>query len=272
MTLNILAIGASKNIGYHAALRFLESGAHITFLLRNPSCFDADTTIQRFASNVDIIKGDALVKSDVQSAWDKARSHGNVDIALCTIGGTGSIHITKGVILDTPNIVTESLLNLLCCMPKAGPPPKIIVVTAGGLCHTRHTASVPLLLKPVYSYLLPGAHADKVCAERVAAHCAGWTWNDKEDGKVSESILEAGWKRREGLPAAGSLADQILIVRPMFLGDGECRSDAAGKPAYRIGEDILKGYSISRKDVAYFIQDASNRWDEFKGKRITIAY
>ena len=75
--MNILAIGASRNIGYMSAVRLLgtplhskqketligiaEKGATVTFLLRNPSVFDADEAIQRFvrSGRAKLLKGNA---------------------------------------------------------------------------------------------------------------------------------------------------------------------------------------------------------------------
>lgn len=109
--LNILSIGASRNIGYYASLKLLrtsppsrtpfhlissqsltENGATVTFLLRNPSIFDTDTSIQPFISSgkAHIVKGDALVKEDVAKAWNEAisrdESAGRVDYLLFTLG------------------------------------------------------------------------------------------------------------------------------------------------------------------------------------------
>lgn len=118
---------------------------------------------------------------------------------------------------------------------------------------------------------------DKLGAERVVSHCAGWPWDTKDDGEAKEEIVGKDWTRREGLPAAGSLKN-ILVVRPAILTDGECTAEAGGtdkadKPTYRVSEGEITGYTISRKDVAHFVVDAvTKRWDEYHNKRITIVY
>lgn len=60
----------------------------MTFLLRSPSTFDADEQIQKYvrSGKAHLVKGDALVKADVQCAWDEAQKHGPVDLLLFTVG------------------------------------------------------------------------------------------------------------------------------------------------------------------------------------------
>jgi len=82
-----------------------------------------------------------------------------------------------------------------------------------------------------------------------------------------------GWQKRDGLPGSGQLKN-ARVLRPAILNDGECVADTgkAGRP-YRAGEGEVKGWSISRKDVAHFIFDAvTNHWDEYGNKQISIAY
>ena len=65
------------------------SGATVTFLLRTPSVFDNDNEIQGYVKGgkAHLVKGDALVQSDVKNAWDKAASNGRpVDLLLFTVG------------------------------------------------------------------------------------------------------------------------------------------------------------------------------------------
>lgn len=63
----------------------------MTFLLRSPSAFDADTTIQRYLTSgfARLVKGDALNKDDVQNAWKTAEEAGagkGIDLVLFTVG------------------------------------------------------------------------------------------------------------------------------------------------------------------------------------------
>jgi len=278
--LNILAIGGSRNIGYFSAVRFLASGSTVTFLLRSPSVFDKDEVIQGYvrSGSAHLLKGDALVRSDVQHAWDEAAKRGNVDLLLFTVGGAPSFHLLKGFVISPANLVTQSLLNALCTMPRTSPQPRIITLSVMGATRTSH-AALPLPVKLLYkSITVP--HKDKIGSERIISHCAGWTWDTKNDGEPDESIMGPDWLNREGLPAAGSL-NQVLVIRPALLTDGECvaEKDNAGgkegksKEAYRVSEADLRGWTISRKDVAHFVVDAVlHRWDQFKNKRVSIVY
>jgi len=111
-SMKVLVLGGSKNIGYHAAVGLLgkllspiepvkllfdeiyivtDAGSTVTFLLRNPSCFDQDTTLQNHiqSGRARILKGDATVADDVRKAWVEAgrgEREGEVDLLLFTIG------------------------------------------------------------------------------------------------------------------------------------------------------------------------------------------
>ncbi|KAG7442514.1 uncharacterized protein BT62DRAFT_973755 [Guyanagaster necrorhizus] len=270
---NVLVIGGSRNIGYYSALRLLAAGSTVTFLLRSPSVFDGDAKVQEYVKSgkAFLVQGDALKQSDVQSVWDEASKHGSVDVVLFTVGGTPKFHPLKGFVITPENLVTQCFLNLICIVPHTATP-KIVAISSTGLTHESH-ASLPLLLKPLYGYLLAVPHKDKMGMERVIAYCAGWDWNTKDDGEPSEKIMGSAWREREGLPAAGSVKN-IMVVRPALLTDGACRADGSDKPAYRVSDkEIQGGYTVSRKDVAHFVVDAvSNRWNDFADKTITIVY
>ena len=111
MASNIIAFGASRNIGYFAALRFLstrlyhifvlfnqinavsDAGSRVTFLLRSPASFDDDAEIQKHVKtgNAQLVKGDALVPEDVSKAWEKATEDAPVDFILYTVGFSESL-------------------------------------------------------------------------------------------------------------------------------------------------------------------------------------
>ena len=120
----------------------------------------------------------------------------------------------------------------------------------------------------------------------MVAHCAGWKWDAEEDGEPGADIMGTKeWRGREGLPKEGELK-RVLVVRPALLTDGECLADKLeleakqgkggkkeSKKAYRVSEEELGGWTVSRKDVAHFVVDAIiHRWDEFENKCVSIAY
>lgn len=104
--------------------------------------------------------------------------------------------------------------------------------------------------------------------ERILAYSAKWDWKDPEP---RPDILPLDWKTVEGTPGEGELK-KILVVRPAFLTDGECKAEL--KKSYRAKEgDVISGYSISRKDVAHFIvEGALEDWEKWENKYMTIAY
>ncbi|KII93363.1 hypothetical protein PLICRDRAFT_101613 [Plicaturopsis crispa FD-325 SS-3] len=265
-TANILSIGGSRNIGYLSSIRLLESGATVTFLLRNPATFDADAIVQKYVQTgkARLVKGDALVRDDVQRAWDAA---GPVDAVVFTVGNVPSFSLTKGAVQDPPDLVTHSFLNVLSTLPS--PPPKLIACSSTGLTKESH-AALPLAWKPIYGWLLAQPHRDKCGLERIAAHVAGREWTDTEPG---DEIMGAGWRARQDLPAPGTLSN-ILIVRPAFLTDGQCKADAGKGKGYRVKEwDMESAYTISRKDVAHFIvEGALKHWSDYGGKVVSVAY
>lgn len=156
---------------------------------------------------------------------------------------------------------------MLSIFPTTGP--RLITISSTGLSRASH-AALPLALKPMYGYLLRSPHADKLGAERVVAHCAGWKWTDEEP---SEKILPQGWQEREGLIEPGKLK-HLVVVRPALLTDGSCKADGATKIPYRtVDGELDGGYTISRKDVAHFlVEGVLPQWDQWEGKCISIAY
>lgn len=154
------------------------------------------------------------------------------------------------------------------------PQPKIVVLSSIGLTPVAH-AALPLPMKPLYS-MIAGPHRDKVGMERVVAYCAGWPWNAKTDSEPTTDIMGEDWMQRKGLPAPGTL-QHALVIRAGFLTDGDCQADKVESGwkgrSYRVSEQELGGYSLSRKDAAHFVVDAlTRRWSEFDNKRVNVTY
>ncbi|KAJ7077315.1 hypothetical protein B0H15DRAFT_925000 [Mycena belliarum] len=274
MSPNVLAFGASRtgNICYLSAIRLLEQGATVTFLGRNPAALETNELLQGYlkSGKARVIKGDATKEEDVRRAWSEA---GTVDIVLFGVGMYPTMHLFKGMVFPSKNLVTTCILNVLCTLP--APPPKLILVSGMALRPSAH-ASLPLLVKPVYATLgVP--HRDKLGMERALAHCAGWPWNPATDGAPGADIMGDAWTARAGLPSAGTFRN-LLLVRPALLTDGKCVADevrAKGKgKSYRVSEhDLSSCYTVSRADVAHFIvTEALPRWDEFRNKAVNMGY
>ncbi|KAG8217945.1 hypothetical protein J3R82DRAFT_6115 [Butyriboletus roseoflavus] len=148
--IKVLTIGGSRNIGYFSSVRLLDLGATVTFLLRKPSVFDNDETVQKYvrAGKARLVQGDALVKEDVERAWTAAQGDDSkpVDFLVFTVGGTPQFKLTKGFVVSPPNLVTQSLLHCLETLPT--PHPNIITISSAGITRIGHE-KLPFLLKPV---------------------------------------------------------------------------------------------------------------------------
>ncbi|KAJ7053853.1 hypothetical protein C8F01DRAFT_503159 [Mycena amicta] len=271
--MNVLAIGASRNIGYLTSVRLLEKGATVTFLLRSSSVFDNDTTIQTFVKSgkARLVQGDAMKEEDTRRAWEAA---GVVDTIVFTVGAIPTFSLTKGFLIHPHNLVAQCILNVLCTMPD-GPQPRLIALSSTGLSPVSHKA-LPFLMRRLYNWI-EQPHKDKLGMERALSHCAGWTWGTDGNVEPDVDILGENWQQRPGLPAAGSFKN-VLVVRPAFLTDGKSIADKLetrgkqGKHGYRYSEEEITCYTVSRADIAHFIVDALQRWDEVKGKRINVGY
>ena len=105
--MRVFALGASRNIGYHAALRkskrarhlaaslsnthrtvMLARGDTVTYLLRNTKTLEEDEAVKPYIQSglAVLVKGDATSQEDVQNAWVAASKNGPVDFIIFTIG------------------------------------------------------------------------------------------------------------------------------------------------------------------------------------------
>ncbi|EKM75291.1 hypothetical protein AGABI1DRAFT_103047 [Agaricus bisporus var. burnettii JB137-S8] len=278
---NVLAIGASRNIGYYATLKLLRLGATVTYLLRNPSVFDNDANIQPFLSTkkARIVKGDALVKNDVARTWSEATSDSKpVNYLLFTLGGKPTVSLSKGIAMDNPNICSLAILNVLCTIPQNHPPPKILAISSTGFTPDSHS-HLPFALKPLYSFVLAKPRADKLAMERVLHYVTeGLYWDPAKNGEPPVDILPSEWRSTEGLPAEGSLKG-VVVLRPSLLTDGKSLAeeyegkDRKDKKPYKVSTEEIGGYTVSRRDVAHFVVDlVTQRWNEFENKVVNITY
>ncbi|KAG8999961.1 hypothetical protein FRB90_011911 [Tulasnella sp. 427] len=265
--MKVLAIGASRNIGYFASQNLLRAGNTVVFQLRNLSAFDNDVEMQSYVKSgmVKLVKGDALVEDDVRTAWNAANADGvPVDTVLLTVGGTPKFTLSEGFVINPPNLCSSALLNLLSVIPHDIPTqPKIVAVTSNGVTAESHKG-IPCLAKGFYA-LITVPHADKLGMEKVIHWSAGWSEDSWKDGEPEPHILPLGWEERLG--GKRGWLKSIVVVRPAILTDGE----AAGK--YKVGEDLDGLWTVSRKDVAHFISnDALENWEKWEGKTVAVGY
>ncbi|KAF8498354.1 hypothetical protein JB92DRAFT_3084600 [Gautieria morchelliformis] len=265
----VLAIGASRNIGYLSCLRLLGEGHAVTFLLRKPAVFDKDSKMQKHIKEgrAKVISGDATIRADVQKALTDARIDGRLDAVLFTVGGTPSFSPLKGFVIKPPNLCSSCLYNVLVSYPEAtptSPQPKLIVISSNGLTKASHD-TLPLLLKPIFTYGLHGPHVDKLTMERAAFHAAKWTWPQEDPNELTE-FLGPNWQKE--MKAPGYLTE-LVIIRPSLLVDGD---DKPAKGDYKTTVEEFKGvYSISRKEVAHFVvEGVLKNWEQWRGSVVKI--
>lgn len=170
-----------------------------------------------------------------------------------------------------PNVVTLAVQALLCGTPIASTPAtRLILVTGAGALHESLSA-LPWSLRQLTLTTKAASNRDKLAAERLIAHAAGWTWDAVKHGVPEEErMMEGGkgWASRSGMPAEGSLTN-LLVVRPLPLTDGECQGDKTkderhGKDPYKVETlNVNNEWSISKKVscVAFLVlQHRSLTW------------
>jgi hypothetical protein len=198
-------------------------------------------------------------------------------VLSCLKGGRPSFSLTRGIYLDNPRIVSACMHTLLSVWPHPesdGPSPtKLIAITSNGLTKNSHNA-LPWLLKIFYS-LLTVPHQDKRAVEQFIAYGAAGSQSYECSSEEVTSLTKSGhlfpnWQEelKEGE------WQEALIVRPSLLTDGKSACETKGFSAIRAGpEDLPGAWTISRKDVAWFIANkAVKDWDDWKGKAITTTY
>lgn len=193
-------------------------------------------------------------------------------------GGTPSFSLTKGFVVTPPDLCTHSLRNVVSTLPASlrapGAQPRFVVITSNGCTASGHEA-LPLAVLPVYKYMLPGPHADKLGAERVLAHMRGAPWAGED--VVKEKVLPEGWQRAEGMVGEGEVR-RVVAIRPALLTDGACKADEPpkkGRAPYRVsaGRDLDGAYTVSRRDTAHFIvEELLKNWEKYEGEAVAIAY
>jgi hypothetical protein len=251
------------------------------------------------AGRARLVQGDALNKEDVRRGWERAAEPANsdldsdaaarVDVLLFTVGarlsslrtkiiikgrnagGKPSFHLTRGIVISPPDLVTRALLNALATLP-ARTPPRIVVLTGAGISRAGH-AALPAPVRALYAYLLRVPHRDKEGAEALLARAMG-----AEGEKGAPEVLPAGWETELGL-APGALRESVVVVRPALLTQGACVADTKGSAAaYRVRAEgdlpVAGGYTISRRDTAHFVVERllGDEWEAWKGRGVSLAY
>ncbi|CAE6460637.1 unnamed protein product [Rhizoctonia solani] len=252
--MRVLLFGASRNTGYFVAQRLLAKGHTCTLLLRKPEAMESDPAMSGFIKDgkVKLVGGDALAQEDVQKAWNIASSEGQVDVVFFGIGGEPTFSLTKGFVINPPDLTTRGMAVLLAVIRSSTTPatqPKLVTISSNGLDERSHSL-LPLPMKAFYGYFLRLPHEDKIGLEKNVQQAAGWDSQSQ------------GWFDPKN----------VVIVRPAFLVSGKCAADE--KPdAYRTGEELEKSWGISRADVGHFVAEkVLTDWEKWAGKAWVVSY
>ncbi|KAG9105402.1 hypothetical protein FRC07_009312 [Ceratobasidium sp. 392] len=213
---------------------------------------DASMSVYIKEGKLTIVPRDGLVEADVRKAWDTAKGNGKVDAVYFGIGGEPSFSLLKfGFVIIPADLTARSMSVLLSIIQSSTTPstrPKLLTVTSNGL-DAQSRSVLPLLLKIIYAWFPRGPFADKIQQEIIVKRAAGW-----DNGE--------GW--------LGS--DNVVIVRPSMLTDGECLADK-NENAYRTGEELRSPWTISRADVGHFVvENVFAEWEKWAGKAWVVPY
>ncbi|KAG8734875.1 hypothetical protein FRC10_011343 [Ceratobasidium sp. 414] len=251
--MHVLLLGASRNVGYSVTQRLLAHGHTCTLLLRRPEAAEADSALSSYVRDgkLKVVRGDGLVEAEVQQAWNAAKGDGEVDAVFFGIGGVPKFSFTKGFVMTPADLTARCMSVLLSVIQSSTTPstrPKLVTITSNGLDEHTHSL-LPLMLKPMYRWLLHAPHVDKIEQENVVKRAAGWGEGE-------------GWLG----------ARNLVIVRPSIFTSGECVADKK-EDAYRVDEGLRSAWTVSRADVAHFVAEkVLTDWEKWAGKAWVISY
>ncbi|KAL7417139.1 hypothetical protein BDY24DRAFT_376818 [Mrakia frigida] len=286
--MQLLLLGASRNIGHHLARLLLSepssSNTTLTLLLRR-DLPETDALFPHIATGrVKIVKGDALVRDDVERAWVEAGAK-SCDAVVFTIGtpmdapgfGIG----LGGVTLPVANLCTLSLLNVLSVIASTpGADPKLIGLSSTGLGPEAHKR-LPIAFRSLYGWLLKQAHDDKDGLEHLLhlASLHGPHPLPAPNPAPSDAILPLALLdsllpqvKNPGNPFSLS---RVTIVRPGWLTGNPSLLTTSTVPAYAAEEKLWKPKCISREEVARFLFEECLGFGEkaldWDGKAVDVA-
>jgi hypothetical protein len=206
-------------------------------------------------SNLTIVQGSIKDLATVKEVL----SH-NAQIIVSGIGGSGRMQfsLSKPLLMDDPNICGDAVKTVLTALReldsegKLTTRPLFTVISTTGLSKKR---DVPLLLYPLYHWLLHVPHIDKRIMEDTVAKA------------TTESNQRIGG---------------FVIVRPTLLTDGAANGKSKVKVGWERHPDAVSaqeagpgpamGYTISRADVgAWIFENIVAGNGEWTNRCVTLA-
>ncbi|KAI8826133.1 uncharacterized protein EV422DRAFT_155029 [Fimicolochytrium jonesii] len=239
---HILFFGASRGCGLEAAVFLLQDPVnYLTLFLRNPEGLD-----ERLKGNdrVKTVSGDCFDIESVRTAFQSIGAP--VDTVIFSIGSR-NLDFKQNPFRPpiVPAKITERCISNIIPLlreqsEQTGVHARLVAVSSSGLGPIGHR-ELPLVMRPMYSWMLHHPHADKIKLEGTVFHAAGLPHIDPE---VEKDLQQDGlthiasadeWRLRE-----------FILVRPAFLTNGDLTEK------YRVDEHLVS-YTVSRLDIGHFI-------------------
>lgn len=154
---------------------------------------------------------------------------------------------------DDPTVCQDAISTILAALrtlPPSSPKPVLAALSTTGI--SSRARDVPILMIPLYHWLLAVPHKDKL---------------------AMEALLHAEVAK----PAQDRAIEDFVVVRPSLLTDGARR----GTDKIRVGEEVREtatpavGYTISREDVGGWMFDQlvdGQGKNRYAGKMVSITY
>ncbi|RJE22809.1 UMTA methyltransferase family protein [Aspergillus sclerotialis] len=246
----IAFFGATGGCANSCLVLALRAGYCCTALARNPTKL-RDLLRQReipestIADNLIITTGDV---TDIEPVKETLLSNGGpVNFIVCGIGGKPSFENPLRPTLDNPSICQDGMRTILAASRSlavaetAGKPSLIVVSTTGISGHVR---DFPLVMLPLYHWMLKVPHEDK---------------------KVMERLIREEMEK----PAGERGIQNCSVIRPSLLTDG--KEDGLENVQVGFEEAPAVGYTISRKQVGrWMFENLVCKDSEYVGKVVAI--
>ncbi|PYH94521.1 hypothetical protein BO71DRAFT_353148 [Aspergillus ellipticus CBS 707.79] len=226
----------------------LKAGYHCTALARTPSKLedmlrDHEVPEHIMARHLTIIKGNIM---DVAAVQQTLFLDGR-PVGLVFSGIGGKMQLGLKPTLDNPTICQDGTRTILTAARACQPPPRFVTLSTTGITQ-EEKRDLPVLMMPMYHWMLKVPHADK---------------------KVMEELIFAEMRK----PVQERAIQDFMMIRPSLLTDGtgdglhKIRTGTEAQPAV--------GYVIARYDVGRWlfgnvVEKAGQPDAPYWGQRVSI--
>ncbi|KAL8828874.1 MAG: hypothetical protein Q9170_006412 [Blastenia crenularia] len=255
----IAFFGATGGCTLAALSRSLEAGNHARALARTPSKLQdmlkgRGISQELLDTKLVIIQGNAKDPEAAQKVL--VDDNGQiVDQIVYGIGGKPKFTPRPWApTLDDPTVCQDSISSIntaLRTIKASGQTKQMPLISAISTTGMSQSRDIPLMMVPLYHWMLAVPHADKKVLE--------------------DRIVEAKEKQ---------LIRDFVIVKASLLTDGKAHGKTKirvgweGKAPGTLGDGAAVGYTVSREDVGWFLHESviANGDGELLGKKVSITY